>query len=192
MSASNGLRPCGFNGSRDISDPWKQSILEHARRDGLAHFRIARRIVGDTASAEDVCQQTYLKALLAEDSIEDPGKIAGWLTRVITNESLDTLRRRKRQHTANESYEATTWRDLNADNPHERSENREYVALLLARLEEPIRTVVVMRTMQGMTGNEVKQALGCSAGLVSRRLHKGLEQLRQWMIEENRGKEARL
>ncbi|MBB6431715.1 DNA-directed RNA polymerase specialized sigma24 family protein [Algisphaera agarilytica] len=37
-----------------------------------------------------------------------------------------------------------------------------------------------------MTGNEVKQSLGCSAALVSKRLHRGLDQLRQWIRESQR------
>ncbi len=179
-----------FDGSRDINDPWKQSIVERARCDGLTHFRIAQRIVGDPAEAEDICQYAYLKALTAQDTIRDPEKLTGWLTRVIVNQSLDILRKRKRHRDAKEEHNAIAWQKANANNPHELVDNREYIASMLERLDEPIRTVVVMRTMQGLSGNEVKQALGCSAGLVSTRLHQGLELLRQWMTEDD-GKEAR-
>lgn len=177
-------------GSCDITEQWKQIIVERACHDGLVHFRIARRILGDPASAEDVCQQAYLKALNARDSIKDADKLAGWLSRVIVNESLDALRKRKREHKAYEAHRAAASNQLRIDSPSDQSETREYMTLLLERLDEPIRTVVVMRTMQGMSGNEVKRALGCSAALVSRRLHQGLDQLREWMTEEMAGKEA--
>ncbi len=173
----------GSPGSFTISEQWKERVVERACSDGSKHFRIARRIVGDAAAAEDVCQQVYLKALNAREDIRDPHRLPAWLTRVIVNESLDLLRQRKRQRKA---YEQRVESDRSAltSSPAESSvEMREHVALLLERLDEPIRTVVVMRTMQGMSGNEVKRALGCSAGLVSRRLHQGLEQLRQWMAE---------
>ena len=156
----------------------------------MAHFRIARRILGDPALAEDVCQQAYLKALNARDSIKDADKLAGWLTRVIVNESLDALRKRKRERKAYEAHSAMAASRLSADGPCDHPETREQVALLLERLDEPIRTVVVMRTMKGMSGIEVKRALGCSAALVSRRLHQGLDQLREWLAEEAVGKEA--
>lgn len=147
------------------------------------HFKIARRIVGDAASAEDVCQQVYLKALNARDRIQDPALLAGWLTRVVINESLDVLRVRKRQRKAYEARGEVGWAGPSPASDQESVELREHVASLLERLDEPVRTVVVMRTMQGMSGNEVKRTLGCSAALVSRRLHQGLDQLRKWMAE---------
>jgi RNA polymerase sigma-70 factor (ECF subfamily) len=156
----------------------------------LAHFRIAVRILGDPASAEDVCQQAYLKALNARDSVKDADKLAGWLTRVIVNESLDVLRKRKRERKAYEAHGTMSASRPSADGPDDRSDTREQVALLLERLDEPVRTVVVMRTMQGMSGIEVKRALGCSAALVSRRLHQGLDQLREWLSQETVGKES--
>ncbi|MEO0514308.1 MAG: sigma-70 family RNA polymerase sigma factor [Planctomycetota bacterium] len=150
---------------------------------GAMHFQRAKRIVGDSAVAEDVCQQAYLKAMNAQSQIHDPRKLPGWLNRVIVNESLDVLRTRKRQRRAYEGRGEVCGETMTGDNSAQQTEEREHLMQLLQRLDEPVRTVVVMRTMQGMTGNEVKQALGCSAALVSKRLHHGLDQLRRWMDE---------
>jgi DNA-directed RNA polymerase specialized sigma24 family protein len=52
------------------------------------------------------------------------------------------------------------------------------VEAALRELPDLTRAVVVLRIMQGMSGNEVKGLLGCSAAEVSRRLYSGMEQLR--------------
>ena len=60
---------------------------------------------------------------------------------------------------------------------------REAVVQAMDRLPETARTVVALRLMQGMSGNEVKDLLGCSASEVSRQLHAGMEQLRGLLAE---------
>ncbi|HYS01427.1 MAG TPA: sigma factor, partial [Candidatus Eisenbacteria bacterium] len=64
-------------------------------RYGLQVLRTARLIVRDDALAEDVCQETFLKALRRIGSLrdEDPGP---WLTRIAANESISAWRRRHR------------------------------------------------------------------------------------------------
>ena len=61
----------------------------------------------------------------------------------------------------------------------ERAELRGMLEDSLAELPEPTQVVVVLRLLEGMAGNEVKAVLGCSASEVSRRLHHGMEHLRQ-------------
>ncbi|MEO1237409.1 MAG: sigma-70 family RNA polymerase sigma factor [Planctomycetota bacterium] len=169
--------------SRAITGTWKKAVVDLVASHGGVHFRRARRIVGDPGVAEDVCQQAYLKAVAAEAEVRDPGRLAGWVGRVIVNEAIDVLRRRKRQRRAYETRGESGGRVAGAEGVAESAEERDLVLAMVKRLDEPIRVVVVMRTMQGMTGNEVSRALGCSPALVSRRLHRGLDQLRRWMEE---------
>ena len=61
-------------------------------------------------------------------------------------------------------------------------ELRESVLAGLAQVDERVRTVVVMRMMEGLSGNEVAEILGCSAAEVSRRLHEGMDRLRELLI----------
>ena len=59
--------------------------------------------------------------------------------------------------------------------------------LAMDRLPETARMVVALRVMHGLSGNEVKDLLGCSAGEVSRQLHRGMEQLRGLLAEFQTG-----
>ncbi|WP_390675782.1 RNA polymerase sigma factor [Algisphaera agarilytica] len=155
-------------------------------RDGRKHLRRATRILSDTAIAEDVCQHAYLKAIEKQGQIRDPEKLPGWINRVVTNAALDQLRHRERQQQAYSARGEHPTSQLNGEDRLVESETQDELYQLLDRLDEPVRQVVVMRTIQGMTGNEVKQSLGCSAALVSKRLHRGLDQLRQWIRESQR------
>jgi len=62
--------------------------------------------------------------------------------------------------------------------PSERAALKEAVRNALLTLPEQTRLVVVLRVMQGMSGNEVASSLSCSPSEVSRRLYEGLEKLR--------------
>jgi RNA polymerase sigma factor (sigma-70 family) len=67
----------------------------------------------------------------------------------------------------------------------EELENREMVIGALEKLPDTTRMVVTLRIMQQFSGNEVKELLGCSASEVSRRLHEGMELLRNLLAEQN-------
>ena len=60
-------------------------------------------------------------------------------------------------------------------------EQREKVLASIAELPEPVRTVVVLRLLEGLPGNQVKELLECSAVDVSRQLHQGMDMLREKM-----------
>jgi RNA polymerase sigma-70 factor (ECF subfamily) len=153
-------------------------LLEQMRLHGRRLFRIAYGILGESHAAEDTCQQVILKAWELRDQVRDPAALQGWLMRVTVTESLQLVRRRR-----------TDWKLRDMDpprtpegmSPMERAEFREVLHAALADLPELTRTVVVLRLIQGMSGNEVKAVLGCSASEVSRRLHHGMEYLRERM-----------
>src|SRR5579863_405593 len=60
-----------------------------------AVFRVALRITGNTADAEDVRQQTLLKAFAHFDQFRDGYRFAAWITQIAANESISLLRRRR-------------------------------------------------------------------------------------------------
>ena len=106
--------------------------------------------------------------------------LGGWLVRVVTNESLQVLRRRK------VAAKATALQGLRLTRPmgpDKQVELKDTVMMALGKLPERTRLVVVLRLMQGRSGNEVKQMLDCSASEVSRHLHDGMERLRGLLKE---------
>ena len=156
---------------------WDKLLTDQVRQNGRLFHDVALRILRDRQAAEDVCQQALAKAWERRDELHDDRRLQSWITRVVVNESLQLLRRRARERRSLEQIHAVA-----APSPPGRDmELRETVLAGLAKLPELTRTVVVLRIMQGLSGNEVKQMLDCSASEVSRRLHHGMEKLRDML-----------
>ncbi|MCX7425071.1 MAG: sigma-70 family RNA polymerase sigma factor [Planctomycetia bacterium] len=75
----------------------------------------------------------------------------------------------------------------NEPGPAELAERRDLLMVALSQLPEAIREVVALRTMEGMTGNEVSGLLRINPSDVSRRLHEGLDRLREFLHDGGAG-----
>lgn len=173
MSDSAGIRTSV--GQRVASEHWKQAVVDHVDQYSRALFVTANRILNDPPEAEDICQRAYVKALDAESQVQSVAVLHAWLTRVVINQSLDVLRRRQVERRV---LRERAQREELAPDASQRLEDREFVVGLLDQLDERTRSVVMMRTVQGLSGKEVTQRMGCSAALVSRLLHDGLMRMR--------------
>jgi len=132
-------------------------------------FRVARRILIDAASAEDVAAETMARAFAHWGKIGRQPWREGWVVRVASNLALDLVRRRTRivdQAPAEDSAED--------DDVAVRLALAEALALLPRRQRE----VVVLRHLAGLSEAEVALALRVSTGSVKTHLHRGVASLR--------------
>lgn len=137
-------------------------------------------ILRDKAAAEDACQQALYKAWNQPPILEDRSNLQAWMHRVVINECLAVMRRRAVERRAL-AVRGANRREEQA--PDEAMSLREAVLGAVAQLEEPTRTIVVMRIIEERSGKDVMGFLGCSASEVSRRLHDGMEQLRPMLAD---------
>lgn len=166
---------------------WQQAFGEQARFRGRLLFSLAQRIVHDADEAEDICQTAFARAWEQRQRIRQPDRLGAWLAQVVVNESLFRVRRRQSEQRMlmERGHEAVSESKQTAYEAIERVDLRETLLAVLAEVDEPTRTIVVLRVVRGMPGNEVSKLLGCSASEVSRRLHRGLEQLRRELGEQD-------
>ncbi len=175
-----------FRGEND--GDWSRLLDSHVHEHGQLYYRLAYGVLRCREAAHDACQQAFLKAWQQRGRIRERRALKSWLVRVVMNESLAVLRRGRTEHRIMTKCAGDS--DGNADCcPLEASERRDSVIAALACLEEPVRTVVTLRTMQEMSGNEVSRLLGVTASQVSRWLHQGLDQLRGILAGQLRGEE---
>ena len=150
---------------------------DQIRQHGKLFYRVALQILRDRNLAEEACQQAMCRAWQKRTSLNEPAAMRGWLVRMIVHESLQIVRRRKHERTAMEAKA-----HLNAGLPEgpraAEFELREGVLAAIAALPDPTRDVVVLRMLQGLSGNETAEILGCSPAEISRRLYTGMETLR--------------
>lgn len=157
---------------------WQRLLKDQIEQHSALLFRLAYGVLHDADQSEDACQQALLQAWRRRQDVRNGEAVRGWLARIVINESFAILRRRR---TENRVLRDQAPRGATPADPAESVALRDLVVAALAELDEPIRSVVVLRTMQGMSGGEVGQMLEMSLSEVSRRLHQGLDRLRNFI-----------
>ncbi|NWG22671.1 MAG: RNA polymerase sigma factor [Chloroflexi bacterium] len=139
----------------------------------LAHLT---RLVSDRAVAEDLCQDTFVKALRGWDQRDPTASASSWLYRIATNTAYDYLRRSRRIRFS--SLADVDEPPVN-DRPETRLEEHELVARALAQLPEMYRMPLVMHSLEGRSTHEIASRLGCSTSAVKTRLFRARERFRE-------------
>ncbi len=132
-------------------------------------YRVARRILVDSASAEDVAAETMARAYAHWGKIGRQSWREGWVVRVASNLALDLVRRRSRMVDAPMAEDSVEDDDVAV---------RLALAEALALLPRRQREVVVLRHLAGLSEAEVAEALRVSTGSVKTHLHRGVASLR--------------
>jgi len=179
-------------GARRNDDGAIRAII---RRNNRSLFRLARSIVKDDVEAEDVVQESYVRAFTHLSQIRGDSSLKTWLTRIVINEANGRLRRRRT--TANwESIEAThaTEADiipfpLRSSQPDpERAMAQHEINRILERaidaLPTPFRVVLVARLVEEMSVAETAGVLGLRPETVKTRLHRARHLLRDRLEQQ--------
>jgi len=163
---------------------WEAALGAQVQQRGRLLFRVAYGLLRDAAAAEDACQQAFLRAWEEHERIRSHEALGPWLVRTVTTDCLQRLRRRRIEQKVMRSYaERRADDDDDVKSPGHDGEVRDAILDALAKLPELTQVVVVFRVMQGLSGDQVKDIVGCSAAEVSRQLHRGLDQLRHHLPE---------
>lgn len=152
-------------------------------------YRVALQITGNALDAEDVLQETYLKAYRALPEFEGRSSVTTWLHRIAVNEALMAIRRRKPQ--ALSVDEGSSEADAESDGmeivdfcclPEGEllsGEARRFMDKAIQQLPANLRVVFVMRDLEGLSIQETAEALGLSENNVKTRLLRARLRLRQ-------------
>ncbi|MHC4777096.1 MAG: RNA polymerase sigma factor [Planctomycetota bacterium] len=139
-----------------------------------AYSQIRRR-----EEAEDVAQETFMKAFQARDQIRDPDKFPQWLLSIARNKAIDVMRKRVPLPLPEEGFNRP---DPNAKGPEqgaEAGELREKVFQAIDGLPERHRLAVTLRYLEGMDYKGIEEAMGITNGAVRGILGRTLQALRK-------------
>ncbi len=154
---------------------------------------LAWRKIGDFHIAEDITQETFLKAYQRLSTLKEPQSFASWLYVIATNHcntwlSKKRLRTQSLESTSSAELEKATYSNyVIAENEWATAEaQREVVKKLLAKLQESDRTVITLYYLGGMTYEEISRFLGVSVSAIKNRLYRARQQLKkeETMIRE--------
>ncbi len=140
-------------------------ISENLRRVFLLIYRIVRNV----DDAQDLTQETFIKALQRQDQIKDLEKATHWLSRIATNTAIDFLRRHGRVNFADIDELPEPISTPSSESPEAlvlRSERCSYLEAGLATLTERERTALLLRDVEDMPAEEVAAHLNCSKATV--------------------------
>lgn len=167
----------------------KGAFTELVNRYAQRVFRVARHITKNDQDAEDVLQDTFLKAYSRLGQFEGNAKFYTWIVRVAVNEALMRMRRGKNRVTVSldqelETSDGAIQRELPAEteSPEEslsRTELRESLTQAIDSLSETYRPVFVLRDVEGLSTEETAEMLNISLPAVKSRLLRARLQLRQ-------------
>lgn len=158
------------------------AFAELLRRHGPMVLGLARRIVGDRQTAEDIFQATFLVLARKAPTLRRPESVSAWLHGVAVRLALRTRKvraRRKRQ-------EARAPVTAAVRDPLDELSARELLAVLdeeLQRLPENHRLPLILCGLQGLSQEEAARRLGWSAGAVKGRLERGRLHLRRLLAK---------
>lgn len=159
------------------------AFTDLVRSHGGAVFGFALRRVGDRTTAEDLAQETFLRAWRGRESYRGETSVRGWLLAITANVVRDWARRAKRRPA--ESLEPT-FADVatGAGDPARRLEEAAAIEALrgaLAGLSPRHRELFLLRERDGLTYKEIASALGIPIGSVMSGLARARERLIQAM-----------
>lgn len=152
-------------------------------------YHLALRILNDPLQAEDVLQETFLKAFRSIGSFEGRSSVSTWLYRIAANESLMIIRRRKPETAlvdekdqdddeATDETIVTDWCCM----PEEElltNESRKFMNEAIQKLSPALRVVFMLRDIDGLSIKETADALDLSEAAVKTRLLRARLSLRE-------------
>ena len=150
-------------------------------------YRLARGILRNDAEAEDVVQDTYVRAFTHLEQFRGDSSLSTWLSRIAMNEALGRLRRQRRGVEWSELEKSAPRAQIipfplaSTDDPEKSMAQREIqhvVEHAIDELPEAFRLVFITRVIEGMNVEETAEILGLKPETVKTRLHRARTMLR--------------
>lgn len=165
------------------SDAFRLLVEQHSR----AVFRLAYRMTGNEQDAEDVVQETFLRAYRQLDKYEARSSFSTWLYRIASNYSLDLIRMRKRhedkrEHGSDEERDILQAIPLDTPGPDRivyGGEVKDRVNAALNELSAQERTAFVLRHFEGLSIEEIGATLGTGTNATKHSIFRAVQKLRR-------------
>ena len=156
-------------------------------------MRLAKKLTGDATSAEDLFQDTYLKAYRAFDTFDGASRCKAWLKTIMINTYINMYHRRKKVIFHQQDNQGMSqYPDIPAQKLPEREELNEDRILRnfvcdeirnsLLLLPDGYRITVILYDMLGLHYKEISEILKLPIGTVKSRLYRGRKTLKEYLI----------
>jgi RNA polymerase sigma-70 factor (ECF subfamily) len=165
------------------ADPFHDMLLEHLPR--LQAYAIM--LTRDRALAEDLLQETALRALRAQTQFTMGTNFTAWIYKILRNEYISSLRRKKRAPVPIEDMPAEF---LSKRGEQENDVLSREIIQAMDKLQHGQREVLILICASGLSYEEAAEALGCSVGTIKSRLWRARARMAALILGEDEGKGA--
>jgi RNA polymerase sigma-70 factor, ECF subfamily len=143
------------------SDAFERLVRTHMR----GAYAVAFGVLGDSADAEDVCQDAFISALGQLDRC-DPDRFAPWLMRIVRNRAISVHRQQKVRHSLPLEWALGAASSDRPDREEVRSRIREQLSEAVKHLPPRQREVLLLHDLEGWKHREIGELLGIPEGTV--------------------------
>ncbi len=156
-------------------------------------FNLALQMTGNREDAQDMTQEAFLKAYSSLSSFRGDSKFSSWLYRIVSNVCLDFKRRQGRRPSSSLTVEDDEGENIQLDiadesqSPEallERKMTREAVRAGLRQLPDEQRQILLLREIQGLSYEEIGEAMGLEAGTVKSRIFRARKKLCAFLLKD--------
>jgi RNA polymerase sigma-70 factor (ECF subfamily) len=152
--------------------------------DMVMAFAISR--IDNVVDAEDIAQESFLKAYSQLHRLRNPSRFAGWLCKITAQQYVNHIRKNASKRSAS-SYlhrnaEISTQVVMQSSNPGLTNEQVHFVRQTISKLPEKFRKVIIMRFVAGLSAVQIAEKLGKRHGAVRMRLHRAYQILRKDLV----------
>lgn len=167
----------------------EQALEEVVKRYSNKVYNLAYHLTRDTSAAEEIMQEVFLTVISKIHTLENEAYFSTWLYRVTTNTAYGFLRKEKKfsdqtlvEDIDQEKSSLYDWSTL-PDDILLSEESSTVLRNSIDSLPESMRTVVIMKDVDGFKNEEIAQSLGLSVPAVKSRLHRGRLILRETLSD---------
>lgn len=154
-------------------------------------FTVAHRLLHDATEAEDVVQETYVIAWQTMHRLRDATKVKSWLSGIVRHRAKDVLRSRRRRPSVSldvaavgETLQALEGEDDDALARLQQQDAQRVLQQALADIPERFRLPLLLKEVDGLSGQEIADFLGIPVGTVESRATRGRQKLARRLARE--------
>ncbi len=144
-------------------------------------YDLALRLGSSRSDAQDLVQETLLRALASFGAFQDTGAVRAWLFTILRNAARNRWREAAR-HPSEPLQADAPAAEPPGEVPDWRSFSAEDLEALLPQLSPAAREIVALRDLHGVPYKDIATALDCPVGTVMSRLHRGRSELRRLFL----------
>lgn len=173
-------------------DAFAQLVRRHQKR----IYHVAIHLLRDGAEAEDIAQETFVRAYASRARFDGRSQPYTWLYRIAVNLSLNRLRSRKRTSGDTPVHDPRLEPLLISDGPHSSPESEtderrlgKLVCQAIDELSETLRTTLILAQIEGLPHGDIATILGCPEGTIAWRVHEARKKLKSYLAAHGYGAE---